>query len=100
MSNAKVNEVAICPYCGDEGLYTFYYGEETLLCNKCRKEFAIKLESVIKVKSAKIYNKVCFACNTYLHDDELVNGNCPKCGCGTFEKNKFKESEFDIKQHK
>ena len=99
MSSTKLDELATCPYCGDEDFHVFHYGEDTLRCHKCKKEFAIKLETVVRVKSSKIYDKICYGCNTYLYDDDLIDGKCPKCSCNAFENNKFKESEFDFKRY-
>jgi len=93
-----MNELAECPYCGEEELHTFHYGAETLHCNTCGKEFAIKLETLVVVKSAKVYNKQCCACDTYLHDRDITDGKCPKCGCDVLKNNEYKLSEFDIKQ--
>lgn len=96
MGSTKVDELATCPYCGHEDLYVFHYGTDTLYCNKCDKEFAIKLETVIKVKSAKIYDKECLVCKSFLHNEQLIEGKCPKCGYEAFVDNEFKESEFNF----
>lgn len=53
----KVEEQAICPYCGDKNYYTFYVNTDTLFCNKCHYEFAIEADiKVVKVKSIKLDN--------------------------------------------
>lgn len=96
--NKKVDELAKCPYCGDEDFHTFYYGTDTLHCHECNREFAIELQTTIVVKSAKIYDKQCVACDTYLHKNEIINGKCSKCGCGALKENDYKYSEFDIRR--
>lgn len=96
MSDTKVYEMATCPYCGHEDFYSFHYGADTLFCHNCNKEFAIKLATVIKVTSAKIYDKKCSFCHVPLYDEETVNGKCPNCGCEVFDDNKYNDSEFDV----
>lgn len=50
----KMDLNAKCPHCGEEDYYTFHLGADTLICNKCDKEFNIELwVSNIKVKSSK-----------------------------------------------
>lgn len=95
--NTKINEKVTCPYCGDKEYHTFYYGEERLYCHKCNKEFAIKLQTTIIVKSAKIYAKQCAICGIYLHEEDVKEGKCPKCGCDYLLDNNYKDSEFTFK---
>lgn len=94
--NTKLQEKVNCPYCGNTEFHIFHYGADTLFCSECNKEFAIELKTIIVVKSAKIYNKQCCACDTYLHDEEIKNDKCPKCSCDVLKDNNYKYSEFNI----
>lgn len=97
MSNTKVDEKAVCPYCGHEDYYTFHYGADTLICHHCDKEFAIKLETVITVKSAKFFDKICADCGLPMYDEEIIinNGECLNCGKKRFNDNRYNDSELD-----
>ena len=97
MSDTKLEESVTCPYCNYKDWYKFHYGMDSLFCNKCDKEFAIKIETVVRVKSARIYDRLCIVCGKRLFEDEIVDGKCPECGCGAFEDNMFNDSEFDFK---
>lgn len=96
MSRRRVYEKATCPYCGHEDEYSFNFESETLYCNNCDKEFAIQLETVITVNSAKIFDKRCVVCRAPLYKEEVIDNKCPNCGGEMFEKNTFRDSEFDI----
>ena len=96
MSRGRIYEQATCPYCGHEDYYSFHFESETLYCNNCDKEFAIELETVITVKSAKIFDKKCTSCRMPLYNEEVIDNKCPNCRNETFEVNEFKDSEFDI----
>ena len=46
---------ATCPHCGDVADHTFYLNSDTLICDKCDKEFDIVLYvDNIKVVSTKM----------------------------------------------
>lgn len=93
----KFTELVTCPYCGNEEYHTFQYGENVLYCYSCEKEFAIEIETEIKVKSTRFYDKICAACDEPLFSDEILNGKCPKCSCTVFNDNEFKYSKFNYK---
>lgn len=96
MSDTKVYEEATCPYCGHKSFHTFHYGSDTLICHNCDKEFAIKLETTIVVKSAKLYDKICETCGVPLYNDEIVKGTCPNCNGKDFVDNKNDDSELTV----
>jgi DNA-directed RNA polymerase subunit RPC12/RpoP len=39
----KIDLNAKCPHCGEEDTHTFYLNADTLICDKCNKEFNIEL---------------------------------------------------------
>lgn len=96
MNRGRIEEKASCPYCGHEAYHSFYFVSETLQCHNCGKEFAIKVEAVINVKSAKIFDKRCCSCHAPLYNEEIIDGKCPNCKNEEFIDNEFKDSEFEI----
>ena len=96
MNRGRVEEEVTCPYCGHKDWYSFYFESEALYCHNCNKEFAIKLEYVIKVNSAKIFDKRCCSCHAPLYNDEIINGECPNCKNTEFYDNEYRDSKLDI----
>jgi uncharacterized protein (DUF983 family) len=39
----KIDLPATCPHCGEASDYVFYLNADSLICNKCEKEFNIEL---------------------------------------------------------
>lgn len=50
----EVYEEVTCPYCRDKRYHSFHILAETLICDKCDKEFEIELEVDVKVKGTRM----------------------------------------------
>lgn len=50
----KISLVATCPHCNDKDCHTFYLNAESLICDKCDKEFQIEIwASNLQIKTSK-----------------------------------------------
>ena len=82
----KVDEQASCPYCGHIDWYVFHLGSDSLYCNKCDKEFAIKSKVQTVILSDAFYTKQCYTCHTKFTSIQVKeNGVCHKCGTELFD---------------
>ena len=50
----RVYEEVTCPYCGHKSYHSFHILSDTLICDKCNKEFEIVLEVNVKVVGTRM----------------------------------------------